>query len=187
MSLYDALRQATNSASALTPPQAPPSWTHTPAALLAATKDAIAVSRTLHDRIAALPPASCSVSSVIHPLAAAAAVLTATTEPLSFYKNVAPDRALRDASNEAEGLLREFSVDASMRVDVFEAVRAAAEAAEKSAEPLDAEEKRLIEKMLLDGKRAGLALPEAERKELLEVRAWRHYCMDICADAGTLS
>ena len=161
----------TSTTPALTPPQESLKWTHTPTAVLTRTKDAIAATRAVHDRIAALPPASRSVASVIHPLAAAAAALETCVEPLAFYQHVAPDKALRDAGNEAEGLRKEFQVDASMRADVFEAVCGAAEAAERDGVQLDAEEKRLVVKMLLDGKRAGLALPEVERKELMEVRA----------------
>jgi Zn-dependent oligopeptidase len=108
------------------------------------------------------------------PLAAAEARLESITEPLSFYQNVAVDKALRDASNEAEVMLRDFGVEASMRVDVYAAVKGAAEAVERAEKEegvkLDAEEKRLVEKMILDGKRAGLALPEAERNVLMDVR-----------------
>ena len=136
------------------------------------TKDAIAAAHAVHDCIAAIPAASCSFASVILPLAAAATSLGTSTECLKFYQNVAPDKALRDASNEAEGLLDEFNVDASMRVDVFEAVRGAAVEVEQSKLQFDAEEKRLLERMLLDGKCAGLALPEPERKELMEVSTY---------------
>ena len=153
----------------LIPPQAPPTWSHTPAEVLALTKDAIAATRAVHDRIAAIPAASRSFASVILPIAAAATILETRTECLIFYKNVAPDTAVRDASNEAKGLLDEFKLEALMRVDVFEAVRGAAEEVQRSKVQLDAEEKRLVEKMLLDGKRAGLALPEPERKELRKV------------------
>ena len=46
-------------------------------------------------------------------------------EPLSFYQNVSPSKELRDASNEAEVLVRDFGVEASMRIDVFRAKQAA--------------------------------------------------------------
>jgi Zn-dependent oligopeptidase len=35
---------------------------------------------------------------------------------------------------------------------------------------LSSEEKRLVDKMILDGKRAGLALPEKERDELMALK-----------------
>lgn len=150
-------------------PQPPPTWSHTPSSILSLTKDAIDSTRALHDQIASLSPSSRSFASVILPLAAAEARLESVAEPLSFYQNVALDKALRDASNEAEVLLRDFGVEASMRVDVYEAVKGAAEAVEKEGGTLGAEEKRLIKEMVRDGKRAGLALPEEERKVLMEV------------------
>ncbi|KAF8521046.1 mitochondrial endopeptidase [Gautieria morchelliformis] len=155
----------------LTPPQPPPTWSHTPSSILSLTTAAIEATRTLHDKIASLDSSSLSFASVMLPLAAAEARLESITEPLSFYQNVAVDKALRDASNEAAAMVRDFGVEASMRVDVYAAVKGAAEAverAEKEGVKLEAEEKRLVEKMILDGKRAGLALPEAERNVLMD-------------------
>ena len=91
------------------------------------------------------------------------------TEPLAFYQNVSPDKELRDASNEAEKLLRDFSIESSMRIDVFNALKRAAKHIEENKINLNAEESRLVEKMLLDGKRAGLDLPEDKREELMKV------------------
>ena len=88
------------------------------------------------------------------------------TDPLSFYQNVSPSKELRDASNEAEVLVRDYSVDSSMRLDVFKAKQAAEENIKNSGKKLSDEEARLVEKMILDGTRAGLALPEEKRKEL---------------------
>jgi Zn-dependent oligopeptidase len=59
-----------------------------------------------------------------------------------------------------------------MRLDVFQA-KVAAEKNIKDAgewETLSPEERRLVEKMILDGKRAGLALPEKERNELMRLK-----------------
>jgi Zn-dependent oligopeptidase len=90
------------------------------------------------------------------------------TEPLVFYQNVSPSDKLRNASNEAEILLRDYDVESSMRLDVFKAKTAAEKNIKASGqwEKLSAEDKRLVEKMLLEGKRAGLALPDKEREEL---------------------
>lgn len=79
-------------------------------------------------------------------------------------------KELRDASNEAEVLVRDYGVDASMRLDVFQAKVAAEKTIKASGKKLDAEEQRLVDKMLLDGKRAGLALPEAQRTELMKLK-----------------
>lgn len=53
-----------------------------------------------------------------------------------------------------------------MRLDVFNAKLNAEKNIKESGVKLTAEEQRLVEKMILDGKRSGLALPEKERDEL---------------------
>jgi Zn-dependent oligopeptidases len=76
--------------------------------------------------------------------------LDAVSEPLSFYQNVSPSKELRDASNAAESLVRDFGVESSMRLDVFQAKVAAEKNIKESGEweKLSAEEKRLVDKMV---------------------------------------
>jgi len=88
------------------------------------------------------------------------------TEPLLFYQNVSTSKELRDAANAAEVLLREYGIETSMRLDVYQAKVNAEKNIKTSDDTLNPEEKRLVEKLILDGKRAGLSLPEKERKEL---------------------
>lgn len=145
--------------------------------MLSLTKEAIATSRTLQDQIAALPAEKCTFSTVFLPLALAEGHLDATTEPLSFYQNVSPDQALRDASTDAEKLIRDFGIESSMRVDVYNALLNAKEKAEK----LSPEEQRLVDKMIMDGKRAGLALPDDKREELMKLKK---ELSAVCTDFG---
>ena len=72
------------------------------------------------------------------------------TEPLNFYQNVSSAKELRDASNEAESLVRDFAVECSMRLDVFKAKVAAKENARASGEwdKLSPEQRRLVDKMV---------------------------------------
>ncbi|KDQ62378.1 hypothetical protein JAAARDRAFT_189705 [Jaapia argillacea MUCL 33604] len=156
--------------SAIKPPQAPPTWSHSAEDILKLTKEALAKDKALLDKIAALPPKDCNFSSVFLPLALGDAEVDAVTEPLSFYQNVSPSKELRDASNEAEVLVRDYGVDASMRLDVFQAKQHAEANIKASRQKLSPEEERLVEKSLLDGKRAGLALPEKERTELMQLK-----------------
>ena len=74
------------------------------------------------------------------------------TEPLSFYLNVSPNKEIRDASNQADSLLRDFAVESSMRLDVFNAKTAAEKNIKDSGkwEKLSDEERRLIEKMVCE-------------------------------------
>lgn len=103
------------------------------------------------------------------PLAKDEGEITAIYEPLVFYQNVAESKELRDASNEAEILFRDYSVDAGMRLDIYQAKLAAQKNIKESGQKLTAEEERLVEKLVLDGTRDGLGLPEDERNQLLKL------------------
>ena len=91
-------------------------------------------------------------------------------DPLCFYQNVSPSKELRDASTEAEAWARDYGVELSMRLDLFKAKQAAQKNIEASGKKLNAEEARLVEKMIQDGTRAGLALPDKEREELTKLK-----------------
>ncbi|CAL1713196.1 unnamed protein product [Somion occarium] len=154
----------------LTPPQSPPKWTHTAKEILDLTKEQIEKHKVAEDKVAALPPSECSFESVFVPLARAETEFDVITDPLAFYQNVSPSKELRDASNDSEALVRDYGVESSMRLDVFKAKQAAEKNIKDSGVKLNPEEERLVEKMILDGKRAGLALPEKEREELMKLQ-----------------
>ena len=101
------------------------------------------------------------------------------TEPVTFYQNVSPSKELRDASNEAEQLALDFGVESSMRIDVYNAKVSAQKNIEASGKKLNAEEQRLVEKMIQDGTRAGLALPEADRERLT---GWKKELSQVCLE-----
>ena len=69
---------------------------------------------------------------------------------MTFYHNVSPEKELREASNAAESLIRDFGVETSMRLDVFDAKVAAEKNIKASGrwEKLSPEEQRLVEKMV---------------------------------------
>ena len=101
------------------------------------------------------------------------------TEPLSFYQNVSPSKELRDASNDAEQLVLDFGVESSMRIDVYNAKVAAQKNIEASGRKLNPEEQRLVEKMVQDGRRAGLGLPEVVRGRLT---TWKKELSQVCLE-----
>jgi Zn-dependent oligopeptidase len=101
------------------------------------------------------------------------------TDPVAFYQNVSPSKELRDASNEAEQLVLDFGVESSMRIDVYNAEVAAQKNIEASGKELNPEELRLVEKMIQDGTRAGLALPEADRERLT---VWKKELSQLCLE-----
>lgn len=163
----------------LTPPQPAPTWGHTPEDVIKLTKEAIDKDRDVQDRVAKLPPSECNFDTVFVALAHSDAEFSDVTEPLSFYQHVSPSKELRDASNQAEVLVRDFGVESSMRIDVYKAKIAAQKNIESSGKKLNPEEQRLVEKMVQDGSRAGLALPEADRERLTE---WKKELSQVCLE-----
>ncbi|KZV91237.1 zincin [Exidia glandulosa HHB12029] len=146
--------------SAVQPPQAAPLWNHTPESLKAELDAVLASARSKLDAIVSLPPSERTFAA----LAELEATLSSRGEPLTFYQNVSTDGELRDASEKAENALKEFGIEREMRVDLFEVLKDAS----TRTGPLsgDSEDARFVEKVLLEGKRAGLELPEEQRKEL---------------------
>jgi Zn-dependent oligopeptidase len=107
---------------------------------------------------------------VQYALAQAEAALGTTTDPLGFYQSVSPNKELRDASNEADRLVQQYSIELSMRTDVYHAIQDAAGAIEQSGEKLGPEEQRLVDRMVLEGKRSGLALPPQEQEKVMALK-----------------
>ncbi|KAJ7147482.1 metallopeptidase MepB [Mycena crocata] len=147
-------------------PQPPPDWTHTPEDVARLTKEAITKHRAVEDKIGALKDSECTYESLA--LEAAETEFETVNEPLGFYQNVSPSKQLRDASTEADSLVRDYGVESSMRLDVFQAKLAAEQNIKASGlwEKLSSEEQRLVDKMILEGQRSGLGLPENERNTL---------------------
>lgn len=83
---------------------------------------------------------------------------------------MSPSQELRDASSEAQGLVEAYRVERSMRLDVFRAKQAAEKSINDSNQDLAPEELRLVEKMILDGTRAGFGLPDEKREELTALK-----------------
>ncbi|KAG8887004.1 hypothetical protein FRB98_000687 [Tulasnella sp. 332] len=104
----------------LTPPQPPLEWKDQPAGVLDKTHELIKKSRSLQDTIAALESAQCNFDTVFKALSLHEAEVDNQSEPLSFYQNVSPDEKLRDASNDAEKLLRDFGIESSMQFYIWD-------------------------------------------------------------------
>ncbi|KAF8843766.1 mitochondrial endopeptidase [Paxillus ammoniavirescens] len=155
----------------LTAPQAPPTWQHTVEEVDRLTTEALEKNKKVSDDVVKLPEDKLDFDNVFLALANAEAELDIAVEPLSFYQNVSTNKELRDASTKAEEHSRKFANQESMREDLYKAKVTAEENLRKTGtwEKLSAEQKRLVEKMLLDGKRAGLALEKKEDREKLKI------------------
>jgi metallopeptidase MepB len=146
----------------LKPPQAPPSFTATTESLVADAKRLCDTSKGIMDRIAAeVNPENASFETVVLPMAIDENEGSLESRIIGFYQAVSTDKALRDASTEAEKIMDEFSIEASMREDIYKLVEAAFQ---KGAE-LDPESQRLLEKDRKSYIRNGLGLPAGPKRD----------------------
>jgi len=109
-----------------------------------------------------------SFASIIQPLLNVDSDSAHRGVALQLPGMVAEDKALRDASSDAEKMLEEFEVEMSMRKDVFDNILAFSKSEE--AKSLSPEMKRYVDKLVNDGMRNGLHLDEAKRDEIKAVK-----------------
>lgn len=144
------------------PPQAPPLFTATPASVVEDTKKMLDEAKKVTDEIVAkIKPEDASFKNVILPMAQDDNKQTLSAHILGFYQSVSTDQKLRDSSTEAEKLMDEYSIEASMREDVFKLV----DSALKREDKLDPESQRLLEKEHKSYIRNGLGLPVGPKRD----------------------
>jgi len=144
------------------PPQAPPVFMGTPKSIIEDTKKMIEKSRSLENSIVAEVKAQdASFKNVMLPMALDENDIGLISHIMGFYQSVSTDQAVRDASTEAEELMDDFSIESSMREDVYKLV----DAAVKHDEKLDAESQRLLEKTHKDYIRHGLGIPAGPKRD----------------------
>lgn len=78
---------------------------------------------------------------------------------------------MRDASNEAQAKLAEFSIDVFSREDIYKALVEAKQNMEASGKikTLSDIELRFVQKLLLDFERNGLALKPEDREQVKQI------------------
>ena len=92
--------------------------------------------------------------------------LSDSTASDTFLKYVSISSSVRDAGNECETLLGQFSVDMYSREDLYKALKEYS----SKGEALTGESRRLVDKELLDFKRSGLELTKEKRQEVTVLR-----------------
>lgn len=144
------------------PPQAPPTFTGTAKSIVEDTKKLIDKSKKLNDDIVAkISNKDATFANVMVPLARDDDQQALQTHILGFYQSVSTDQGLRDASTEAEKLLDDAYIEASMREDVFKLVDVVLNKGEK----LDPESQRLLEKDHKGYVRNGLNIPAGPKRD----------------------
>ncbi|SLM40788.1 metallopeptidase [Lasallia pustulata] len=145
------------------PPQAPPLFTATPSSLIEDTKRIIDNYRGVQDKVvASIKPSDATFQSVVLPMAVDENKFGLESHILGFYQSVSTNQALRDSSTEAEQLMDDFSIESSMREDIYKLVDAALK---NNKEELDPESQRLLEKDYKSYIRNGLGLPEGPKRD----------------------
>ncbi|CAK4034113.1 Thimet oligopeptidase [Lecanosticta acicola] len=147
------------------PPQAPPVFTHTPESLISNTERLLAKNKALQDKIVKEVTAeTADFKSVELPFAQDDNEMALESHIIGFYQAVSTDAKLRDASTEAEKLMDDFSIESSMREDIFNLVDAAYKR-QKDDTSLDAESRRLLEKDHKGYIKMGLGIPAGPKRD----------------------
>lgn len=144
-----------------------PKWTQTPEEILQETKAFIAEDVAFHDKIAAIEEPT--VENVLIPTTRYENALYFPVNKLTFYQYVSPDKAVRDASTEAENLLDQNSIEQNLRIEVFRVYNKLWEQI-KDTDVVDAETLKFLEKTVKYYKRNGLDLPEDKREEVKKLK-----------------
>lgn len=160
---------SSNMTSTLLPPQDPIVWNHTPENIILETTKLISEAKKLDDQLGSIPLEEATIDNVIKPYADLENRQAGLINQLSFYQHVSADKALREASNEADAKFRKFGIESGLREDVFKVVNKVYQD-NKDNTSLDDETKRFIEKLNKQFERNGLSLPLEKREKIKQLK-----------------
>jgi thimet oligopeptidase len=143
-----------------------PAFETTPEAVLNSLDATIAKANAALDGVGRLQPGQVNFGNTVGALDDILFEPTVTANRLGLIKETSTNAALREAATEAIKKFSEWAVGLEYREDVYAAVKAFADTQPK----LTGEEAKLLEEALRDYRRAGLALPKAERDEVERMR-----------------
>lgn len=150
----------------LTPPVPPPYFDATPSSILSDTAELIKASEKLHDTIVqSIKPGAATFTNTILPMILEENKMLYERQLIEFYASVSPPADLRQAARSAKRLFAEFDARVSTRQDLYDLILAVS----SKAENVDPESRRLMERLLLESKRHGLAIQPEHRERLHEV------------------
>lgn len=143
-----------------------PPFETTPEAVQAAGDEAIRAGNAALDAIGKLQPNEVNLTNTLRALDDLGYQLGLTAARLSLIEQTSTNPAMRDAATAASKKISDWGVGTDYREDVYAAVKAYA-----AKQPqLVGEDKRLLDYVLRDYRRAGLDLPKAERDEVEKLR-----------------
>ena len=128
----------------------------------------IELAKKFVDGLVSLPKEDLTFESAVQPFAMMEGIFQTVSSCFNFPHYVSTDAAVRDASVEATKALEDFRVDLYMRKDLFVAFKTVQET--EKAQFLKGEDRRILEKSLLDFKRNGLYLSEEKYERMKELK-----------------
>jgi len=143
-----------------------PRFETSPEALKATADRTITEGDAMLDTIGKLTPAEVNFENTLGALDRFGHQLGATMNRIYFLKETAVAAPMREAATEAVKRLQDWAVGLDYREDVYRAVKAYAD----TKPALAGEDAKLLAENMRDYRRAGLALPKAERDEVEKLR-----------------
>jgi len=138
-------------------------WTLSCEEIKSGVEELVKNTRKHYDAIAALK--GDQISTALAKITEADRFYDSQCNLYDFPSQVSADKAIRDASVEAEKVLSEFSVEMGARKDVFDVM---CEYNSKCT-PSTPESVRLIKRVIRDGKRVGLHLSKEKQERIKEI------------------
>ncbi|XP_022240182.1 thimet oligopeptidase-like isoform X2 [Limulus polyphemus] len=140
--------------------------TISPNELLTKTELLISQCRKKYDEVGNLKEEDVNFQSVLKVIADVECEYLSNRYLFDFPQQVSSDKALRDASTEADKKLQAFDVEISMRQDIFDKLLIL----DKKTEDLKPEYKRYLERLIKMGKRNGLHLSKDIQEKIKEFK-----------------
>ncbi len=155
-----------------------PTFETTPAEIKKSVDDTLATANAALDKIGQQSLGDVAFATTVGALDDAVYPVSLLGERLGLIQQTSPDETVRDAAEVGIKAVSDWSVAIDYRADVYKAVDAYA----KTEPKLAGEEARLLSDTVRDYRRAGLALSDADRKE---VEAMRKELASLATDFGT--
>ncbi|KAE9029860.1 Thimet oligopeptidase [Phytophthora rubi] len=134
----------------------------------AETERILAQMKRVDDEIAALSPSAVTFENTAQKLIDLDHEMLSRVSNVTFLGQVAADKETRDACTKAEEAIEDFSVQSSMRADVYKSIHTLYKS--EAYQKLDKVTQRYVHRLVQDFERNGLQLPEEKQKE---VQTWK--------------
>src|SRR5216117_3711480 len=143
-----------------------PDWEQTPEAVEASMKDAIAKGNSALDQIGGQDLSKVTFKSTVVALDDLTYQAGIAANKATIIKETNTNPSVRTAAENAVKVFQEWAVGIDYREDVYKAIKAFADTHPK----LTGEDEKLFKETMRDYRRAGLELPQDQRKEVEQLR-----------------